>query len=63
MFSTYVRNGKFEDWTKLGFAAGDDDGVIETQVSAEVYFDKLDLGFSGIRTSNSTSSLVQSKNE
>ena len=61
LWSTYVRNGKLEDWSKLGFA-GEDEGIIETQMSAEGYFDKMDLGFSGIRTSNSTSSSVEKKN-
>ena len=62
MWSTYARNGKLEDWSKLGFAGDDDENIIETQMSAESYFDMLDIGFNGIRQANSTSG-VQGGND
>ena len=61
MWSTYARNGKLEDWSKLGFAGDDDENIIETQMSAESYFDMLDIGFNGIRQANSTSGVQGGK--
>ncbi len=61
IWSTYARNGKLEDWSKLGFAGDDDENIIETQMSAESYFDMLDIGFNGIRQANSTSGVQGGK--
>ena len=62
LFSAVARNGKFEDFTKLGFG-GEDDGLRDQQLSAMKYFDNFGVEL-GIRKANSTSStLVPPSNE
>ena len=61
MWSAYGRNGKLEDFEKLGFASDDD--VLQKELEAEQFFDLMGMQFDGIRKSNSTSSGLIPKDE
>ena len=61
LWSAYGRNGKLEDFEKLGFASDDD--VLQKELQAEQFFDLMGMQFDGIRKSNSTSSGLIQKDE
>ena len=61
LWSAYGRNGKLEDFEKLGFSSDDD--VLQKELEAEQFFDLMGMQFDGIRKSNSTSSGLIPKDE